>query len=182
MASGSQKFIARNRAPRVQIEYDVELYGSEKKVQLPFVMGVMADLAGKSAVAQPAIADRRFLEIDVDNFKGADTQLWVTLARFHTNRAACLGSDFGHRFPSRIGADFGVVARQDAAQFGFMFSLRLTDDFTSGELRINSRDNTVLFKNRGNRDKKSPQVRGPKTGHFRAVHFASSIFNDARCA
>jgi type VI secretion system protein ImpB len=40
----SQKFIARNRAPRVQIEYDVELYGAEKKVQLPFVMGVMADL------------------------------------------------------------------------------------------------------------------------------------------
>ena len=68
MASGSQKFIARNRAPRVQIEYDVELYGSEKKVQLPFVMGVMADLAGKSAVVQPAIADRKFLEIDVDNF------------------------------------------------------------------------------------------------------------------
>ena len=43
----SQKFIARNRAPRVQIEYDVEIYGAEKKVQLPFVMGVLADLAGK---------------------------------------------------------------------------------------------------------------------------------------
>jgi type VI secretion system protein ImpB len=67
MAS-SQKFIARNRAPRVQIEYDVELYGAEKKVQLPFVMGVMSDLAGKSEVAQPGIADRKFLEIDVDNF------------------------------------------------------------------------------------------------------------------
>ncbi len=66
--SSSQKFIARNRAPRVQIEYDVELYGAEKKVQLPFVMGVMADLAGKSEVAQPGIADRKFLEIDVDNF------------------------------------------------------------------------------------------------------------------
>ncbi|WP_108259575.1 type VI secretion system contractile sheath small subunit [Mangrovicoccus ximenensis] len=64
----SQKFIARNRAPRVQIEYDVELYGAEKKVQLPFVMGVMSDLAGKSEVAQPGIADRKFLEIDVDNF------------------------------------------------------------------------------------------------------------------
>ena len=48
MTDSSQKFIARNRAPRVQIEYDVELYGSEKKVQLPFVMGVMSDLAGKS--------------------------------------------------------------------------------------------------------------------------------------
>lgn len=67
MAS-SQKFIARNRAPRVQIEYDVELYGAEKKVQLPFVMGVMSDLAGKSEVEQPGIADRKFLEIDIDNF------------------------------------------------------------------------------------------------------------------
>jgi type VI secretion system protein ImpB len=66
--SSSQKFIARNRAPRVQIEYDVELYGAEKKVQLPFVMGVMSDLSGKSEVKQPGIADRKFLEIDVDNF------------------------------------------------------------------------------------------------------------------
>lgn len=64
----SQKFIARNRAPRVQIEYDVELYGAEKKVQLPFVMGVMADLSGKPAEALPGVADRKFLEIDVDNF------------------------------------------------------------------------------------------------------------------
>ena len=64
----SQKFIARNRAPRVQIEYDVELYGAEKKVQLPFVMGVMSDLSGKPSEPLPAVADRKFLEIDVDNF------------------------------------------------------------------------------------------------------------------
>lgn len=63
-----QKFVARNRAPRVQIEYDVELYGAEKKVQLPFVMGVMSDLSGKPADPLPAVADRKFLEIDVDNF------------------------------------------------------------------------------------------------------------------
>lgn len=68
MAGSSQKFIARNRAPRVQIEYDVELYGAEKKVQLPFVMGVMSDLSGKSETPQPGVADRKFLEIDVDNF------------------------------------------------------------------------------------------------------------------
>src|SRR5881398_3420042 len=66
--SSSQKFVARNRAPRVQIEYDVELYGAEKKVELPFVMGVMADLSGKPAEALPAVGDRKFLEIDVDNF------------------------------------------------------------------------------------------------------------------
>ena len=64
----SQKFIGRNRAPRVQIEYDVELYGAEKKVQLPFVMGVMADLAGKPAEPLAPVADRKFLEVDVDNF------------------------------------------------------------------------------------------------------------------
>lgn len=66
--AGSQKFIARNRAPRVQIEYDVELYGAEKKVQLPFVMGVMADLSGKSNEPPPSVAERKFLEFDVDNF------------------------------------------------------------------------------------------------------------------
>jgi type VI secretion system protein ImpB len=64
----SQKFIARNRAPRVQIEYDVELYGAEKKIQLPFVMGVLADLSGKPAEALPAVSERKFLEIDADNF------------------------------------------------------------------------------------------------------------------
>jgi type VI secretion system protein ImpB len=64
----SQKFIARNRAPRVQIEYDLELYGAEKKINLPFVMGVMADLSGKSAGELPSVDQRKFLEIDVDNF------------------------------------------------------------------------------------------------------------------
>jgi type VI secretion system protein ImpB len=64
----SQKFIARNRAPRVQIEYDVELYGAEKKVQLPFVMGVMSDLSGKSEEPLAPVSDRKFLEVDVDNF------------------------------------------------------------------------------------------------------------------
>ena len=66
--ASSQKFIARNRAPRVQIEYDVELYGAEKKVQLPFVMGVLADLSGKPSEPLPPVADRKFLDIDVDNF------------------------------------------------------------------------------------------------------------------
>jgi type VI secretion system protein ImpB len=64
----SQKFIARNRAPRVQIEYDVEVYGAEKKVQLPFVMGVLSDLSGQPSEPLAPVAERKFLEIDVDNF------------------------------------------------------------------------------------------------------------------
>src|ERR1700688_3760564 len=66
--ASSQKFIARNRAPRVQIEYDGETYGSQKKVQLPFVVGVMSALSGKPVEPLPPVADRKMLEIDVDNF------------------------------------------------------------------------------------------------------------------
>jgi type VI secretion system protein ImpB len=66
--ASSQKFVARNRAPRVQIEYDVELYGAEKQVELPMVVGVMADLSGKPAEELPGVGQRKFLEIDCDNF------------------------------------------------------------------------------------------------------------------
>lgn len=67
--NSSQKFIGKNRAPRVQVEYDVELYGAEKKVNLPFVMGVMADLSGKSEVTKDQrVEDKKFLDIDADNF------------------------------------------------------------------------------------------------------------------
>lgn len=81
-STSSQKFIARNRAPRVQIEYDVELYGAEKKVELPFVMAVMADLSGKPAEELPVVDDRKFLEFDIDNF---DDRLKATKPRvaFH---------------------------------------------------------------------------------------------------
>src|SRR3982074_1672940 len=68
--ASSQKFIARNRAPRVQIEYDVELYGAQKKVQVPFVMGVMSDLSGDSKEPLPGGDERKFLQIDTDNFDG----------------------------------------------------------------------------------------------------------------
>lgn len=66
--STGQNFIRRNRAPRVQIEYDVETYGADRRVDIPFVMGVLSDLAGKSTQPQPSLEQRKFLEIDVDNF------------------------------------------------------------------------------------------------------------------
>lgn len=68
VSNSAQKFIARNRAPRVQIEYDVEIYGAEKVIELPFVMGVMADLSGKPNEPLPPVAERKFLDIDIDNF------------------------------------------------------------------------------------------------------------------
>lgn len=76
--ASSQKFIARNRAPRVQVEYDVELYGAEKKIELPFVTAVMADLSGKPVEDLPPVDERKFLEFDIDNF---DERLKATKPR-----------------------------------------------------------------------------------------------------
>jgi type VI secretion system protein ImpB len=69
MSSDSgQKFIRRNRAPRVHIAYD-DPYDANKKIELPFVMGVLADLSGNNAgVEKSDMADRAFLDIDMDNF------------------------------------------------------------------------------------------------------------------
>lgn len=66
MSDSSQKFVGRNRAPRVQIEYDTEVYGSQKKVQLPFVMAVMADLKGKAQEGEELapVGARDFEEVE----------------------------------------------------------------------------------------------------------------------
>lgn len=63
-----QRFIRDNRKPRVHIEYEVETYGSRQKVELPFVMGVLSDLSGKSHVEKKSIDKRDMVEFDMDNF------------------------------------------------------------------------------------------------------------------
>jgi type VI secretion system protein ImpB len=63
-----QKKIGRVRPPRVQITYDVETGGAIEKKELPFVVGVLADLSGQPAKPLPAVKDRNFIEIDRDNF------------------------------------------------------------------------------------------------------------------
>ncbi len=63
-----QRFIKENRAPRVHIEYEVETFGALQKVELPFVLGVMSDLSGKSHVEKKTLAERDFVEFDMDNF------------------------------------------------------------------------------------------------------------------
>jgi len=70
MAESKAKVIERNRAPRVQIAYDVEHYGSPTTIELPFVMGVMADLAGASETAEAVktVGDRKFVDVDAGRF------------------------------------------------------------------------------------------------------------------
>lgn len=68
-SKSGQRFIKENRAPRVHIEYEVETYGSRQKVELPFIMGVMSDLSGKSEVEKKSLDKRDFVEFDMDNFE-----------------------------------------------------------------------------------------------------------------
>ncbi len=80
-----QKFIGQSRAPRVQIEYDVELYGSQKKVELPFVAGVMADLSGDNVEVLGPVEDRRFVEIDNENFDSRMAEIEPTVDDYVPN-------------------------------------------------------------------------------------------------
>ena len=68
MSDSLQKWVGRNRPPRVQITYDVEIGGAVEKKELPLVVGLLADLSGQPLVAPPKLKARRLVEIDRDNF------------------------------------------------------------------------------------------------------------------
>ncbi|WP_442579482.1 type VI secretion system contractile sheath small subunit [Mesorhizobium sp. ASY16-5R] len=69
MSDSGQKFIKRNRPPRVQISYE-DPYNAEKQVELPFVMGILSDLSGNASKAVKApMAERKFSNVDMDNFE-----------------------------------------------------------------------------------------------------------------
>ncbi|MBM4442975.1 MAG: type VI secretion system contractile sheath small subunit [Candidatus Rokubacteria bacterium] len=68
MAESTQHKLDRVRPPRVQITYDVETGGAIQMKELPFIAGILADLSGKPAEALPKLKDRKFVEIDRDNF------------------------------------------------------------------------------------------------------------------
>ncbi|CAG4890066.1 type VI secretion system contractile sheath small subunit [Paraburkholderia saeva] len=68
MSNSLQKWVGRNRPPRVQITYDVEVGDAVEKRELPMVVGLLADLSGQPSAPLPKLKERRFVEIDRDNF------------------------------------------------------------------------------------------------------------------
>jgi type VI secretion system protein ImpB len=68
MSDSLQKWVGRNRPPRVQITYDVEIGDATEKKELPLVVGLLADLSGQPLVPPPKLKSRRLIEIDRDNF------------------------------------------------------------------------------------------------------------------
>jgi type VI secretion system protein ImpB len=112
----SQKFIGRNRAPRVQIEYDVELYGAQKKVQVPFVMGVMADLSGDAKEPLPGVDERKFLNFDVDNFDDRMKSMKPRVAFSVPNTLTGEGNMRGHHVREHGRLSPAAVARKVTRQ------------------------------------------------------------------
>ena len=95
MADSGQKFIRRNRMPRVHIAYD-DPYNADKKIEIPFVMGVMADLSGNDpGVEKDDVADREFLEFDMDNFDERMSKIEPGLAFSVANKIG--GEDSGEK-------------------------------------------------------------------------------------
>jgi type VI secretion system protein ImpB len=109
MATDSgQRFIRRNRAPRVHITYE-DPYNAERLIELPFVMGVMSDLSGNSpGVEKPKIEERKFLEFDMDNFD---------------NRMAAIEPGVSMRVANKLGEG-------DGEKMSVSLRFRKVDDFS----------------------------------------------------
>jgi type VI secretion system protein ImpB len=90
-----QHKIDRVRPPRVQITYDVEVGGAIELKELPFVIGVMGDFTGKPEEPLPAFKNRKFVEIDPDNFNQVMSGMKPRLAFTVDNKLQDDGSKMG---------------------------------------------------------------------------------------
>jgi type VI secretion system protein ImpB len=94
MAESTQHKLSRVRPPRVQITYDVEIGDATEKKELPYIVGIMADLSGKPAEALPQVKDRKFIEVDRDNFQDVLAAVHPRLAMRVPNKLEPDSKDF----------------------------------------------------------------------------------------
>jgi type VI secretion system protein ImpB len=108
------KKLARVRKPRVHITYDVEVGDAIEQKELPYVVGVLADLSGQPKDALPKVKDRKFVEIDRDNFNQAMAGMKPRLTFRVPNRLANDDSQIGVELEFQNLDDFGpeAVAQQ----------------------------------------------------------------------
>jgi type VI secretion system protein ImpB len=115
MSDSGQKFIKRNRPPRVQISYE-DPYNAEKQVELPFVMGILSDLSGNaSKVAKAPMAERKFANVDMDNFEDYMASVAPAVTFRTTNKLSGEGNEqLGVNLTFKKMDDFtpGAIARQ----------------------------------------------------------------------
>ena len=113
MAESTQHTLDRIRPPRVQITYDVEIGGAFEKKEIPFVVGVMADLSGMPEAPLPKLKDRKFVEIDRDNFSDVMASINPHLVFRVANKVANDGSAMGVELRFKTVDDFGPLSLID---------------------------------------------------------------------
>ena len=113
MAESTQHKLDRIRPPRVQITYDVEIGGAIEKKEIPFVVGVMADLSGMPEAPLPKLKDRKFVEIDRDNFSDVMASINPQLVFRVANKVANDGSAMGVELRFKTVDDFGPLSLID---------------------------------------------------------------------
>ena len=109
-----QKKLSRVRPPRVHITYDVETGGAIEKREIPFVAGVLADLSGQPEQPLPPLKDRKFVEVDKDNFDRVLGQINPRLAFKVDNKLSEDDTRLGVELRFQSMADFepAAVAKQ----------------------------------------------------------------------
>jgi len=109
-----QKKLSRVRKPRVHITYDVEIGDAIEQKELPYIVGVLADLSGQPKESLPAVKDRKFIEIDRDNFNQVLAGMKPRLTFRVPNRLANDDSQLGLELNFQSLDDFGpeAVAQQ----------------------------------------------------------------------
>ena len=110
MAESTQHTLDRVRPPRVQITYDVEIGDAIQKKELPFVMGVISDLAGKPAEAPAPMKERKFVQVDRDNFNDVMKSVGPRLAFQVDNQLTDEDSKFNVELNFESMEDFDPVS------------------------------------------------------------------------
>ncbi|MGG1946272.1 type VI secretion system contractile sheath small subunit [Trinickia sp. NRRL B-1857] len=105
-----QKRLQKVRPPRVQLTYEVERGDAIEVKELPFVVGVVADLGGQSEIEQPKLRDRKFVSIDRDNFDDVMKGVEPRAAFQVKNELTDAGGSFGVDLRFRSMEDFGPDA------------------------------------------------------------------------
>ena len=142
----SQQKLSRVRAPRVQITYDVEVGNAIELKELPFVMGVLGDLTGQPETPLAALKDRKFVEINPDNFdtvlKGMAPHLKFSVENKLSDKAGQIGVDlhfekFEDFSPANVAAQVGPIKE--------LLDLRTRLSNLRGSLQGNDQLDQALF-------------------------------------
>lgn len=109
MAESVHKKLSRVRKPRVHITYDVETEGATKQKELPFVMGVMGDFSGEPTAPLKPLKDRKFVQIDRDNFDAVMASMTPGLKLKVENTLADDGSELAFDLQFKSIEDFAPI-------------------------------------------------------------------------